>query len=139
MYAESSAVLRWLFRQPQAESIFELLRGASTVLSSALTLAEVQRSIRRALAGRFVTDTEAIELTLVLSRAASTWTLLAVDDEVLMRVGQPFPSEPVRTLDAIHLATILGFRRLFPDLVVLSTDLRVRTNCTMLSVGVVPG
>jgi len=30
---------------------------------------------------------------------------MPVTDDILVRVGKPFPIEPVRTLDAIHLAT----------------------------------
>jgi hypothetical protein len=32
--------------------------------------------------------------------------LVAVSDEVLVRAGRPFPAEPIRTLDAIHVASV---------------------------------
>ena len=54
--------------------------------------------------------------------------LVAITDGVLARAGRPFPVEPVRTLDALHLATleILGDA---PSLVtVLTRDARVRDN-----------
>ena len=53
---------------------------------------------------------------------------MAVTDTVLTRAGRPFPVEPIRTLDAIHLATaeLLGET---PQLVTLITrDDRVREN-----------
>jgi predicted nucleic acid-binding protein len=54
--------------------------------------------------------------------------LVAVTDAILERAGRPFPLEPIRTLDAIHLATAdaLGDA---PQLVAIVTrDARVRDN-----------
>jgi hypothetical protein len=55
---------------------------------------------------------------------------------VLARAGRAFPIEPVRTLDAIHLATaeLLGDP---PALVTLITrDMRIRENATALGFSV---
>ena len=49
-----------------------------------------------------------------------------------LRAGQAFPVEPVRTLDALHLASALEFLVLFPDLKVLSLDDRVLANLPQL-------
>jgi hypothetical protein len=57
---------------------------------------------------------------------------VAVTDDLLARVGRPFPIEPVRTLDAVHLATaeMLGEP---PSLVtVVTRDVRVRLNAESL-------
>jgi hypothetical protein len=56
--------------------------------------------------------------------------IVAVTDAVLTRAGRPFPVEPVRTLDAVHLATVelLGEP---PQLVTIVTrNGRVRVNAT---------
>jgi len=47
---------------------------------------------------------------------------------VLSRVGRLFPVEPVRTLDAIHLATVelLGLEP--ASIIVVTRDARVRAN-----------
>ena len=50
----------------------------------------------------------------------------------------PFPGEPIRALDAIHLATALVIRDIYPDLRVLSLDQRVRQNAVALGFEVVP-
>ena len=50
----------------------------------------------------------------------------------------PFPGEPIRALDAIHLATALVIRDIYPDLRVLSLDQRVRQNAAALGFEVVP-
>ena len=62
--------------------------------------------------------------------------VVAVTDAVLARVGGPFPVEPVRTLDALHLATaeLLGEP---PQLVTIVTrDGRVRDNAQALGYAV---
>ncbi len=55
------------------------------------------------------------------------------------RAGQAFPKEPVRALDAIHLATALLVGAEQPDLVMLSLDPRVRRNAEALGFRVLPG
>lgn len=72
------------------------------------------------------------------SSALAHWHLYAVSDPVLARVAQPFPREPVRTLDAIHLATAAIFSREVTPTVVLSVDDRIRDNARGLGLGVVP-
>jgi hypothetical protein len=58
--------------------------------------------------------------------------IMSVTDAVLMRVGRPFPLEPVRTLDAVHLATAEALNE-HPALVtILTRDVRVRENAIAL-------
>jgi hypothetical protein len=62
--------------------------------------------------------------------------LVAVTDPILARVRRPFPVEPIRTLDAVHLATaeLLGEP---PALIVIVTrDIRVRENAEALGYAV---
>ena len=59
-------------------------------------------------------------------------TIINITDSVLTRAGRPFPVEPIRTLDAIHLATVelLGEA---PQLVTIVTrDICVRENAQAL-------
>ncbi len=57
---------------------------------------------------------------------------------VVERSRQPFPVEPVRSLDAIHLSSALEARRALPGLHVLSLDDRVRQNALKPGFEVVP-
>ena len=61
-----------------------------------------------------------------------------LDPEVLDRVRRPFPAEPIRTLDAIHLSTALSARSLVSDLAMLSLDDRVRRSAAQLGLTVLP-
>jgi predicted nucleic acid-binding protein len=101
-------------------------------ITSALTLAEPERAVLRArLTGRVTAKAErnAIRGLQTFSRRCE---LVAVPPDVLVRAGRPFPIEPIRTLDAIHLATIelLGEA---PQLVtVVTRDSRVERNARAL-------
>jgi hypothetical protein len=44
----------------------------------------------------------------------------------------------VRTLDAVHLASALLLRHSVPELVVVSTDTRIRDNASQLGFEIVP-
>ncbi|MGH7266990.1 MAG: hypothetical protein ACREMB_19385, partial [Candidatus Rokuibacteriota bacterium] len=52
---------------------------------------------------------------------------LHLDAEVIARARRPFPREPVRTLDALHLATALAARIAVGGLALVSLDQRIRT------------
>jgi predicted nucleic acid-binding protein len=67
------------------------------------------------------------------------WVIQPVDESIWLRCARPFPVEPLRTLDAIHLATIERLAGVLERLVVLSTDVRVRSNAQALGFTVAPG
>jgi hypothetical protein len=58
--------------------------------------------------------------------------LVAVTDAVLVRVRRPFPVEPIRTLDALHLATMELLGEPPPLITVVTRDVRVRENAEAL-------
>ncbi|HXX28256.1 MAG TPA: hypothetical protein VEI99_07305, partial [Terriglobales bacterium] len=61
-----------------------------------------------------------------LNAAASHWNLWRVSPDIVERARYPFPTEPVRTLDAIHLASALAVRSAIPGVALLSLDDRIR-------------
>ena len=58
--------------------------------------------------------------------------LVAVTDGVLARVRRPFPVEPIRTLDAVHLATAELLGEPPPLITIVTRDVRVRENAHAL-------
>lgn len=81
------------------------IRAEGKRVTSALTLAEAACAILRVRAvGRL---TEAHERAATRGRQVFVrrCDIVSVTDDVLARVGRPFPVGPVRTLDAVHLAT----------------------------------
>jgi hypothetical protein len=63
---------------------------------------------------------------------------MPVSEPVLARAGEAFPLEPLRTLDAIHLASAALYSREVDPLVVLSVDARLRDNAVALGLRVTP-
>jgi predicted nucleic acid-binding protein len=138
VYLESSAALRDVLGAEHGDHIRADVQAAETVVASRLTLAEVSRRMTTLRAH----DPVAAET--VAARAAEffadseRWVVDPLDDAVWRRCERPFPIEPLRTLDAIHLATIEKVSAAVPRLVVLSTDERVRRNAQAMGFDVRP-
>ena len=138
LYAESSAVLGWLLGEPSRGGLRAMLGNARRVAASPLTVLECERALLRATAAGRMTHQDLSTGRALLAGAVAHWILLDIDAAVLARAGQPFPAEPIRTLDAIHLATALQARVALPDLAILSLDRRVRRSAEELGFRVLP-
>jgi predicted nucleic acid-binding protein len=126
LYAESSAVLAWLLDEASGPDVRRLLMAAPMVVASDLTLIECDRVLLRAAALGELTEGEAADRRAHLTMAASQWHLLRIGPDIVDRSRQPFPGEPIRTLDAIHLASALVARSAVVGLELLSLDDRIR-------------
>jgi predicted nucleic acid-binding protein len=62
--------------------------------------------------------------------------VVGVTDAVLARVRRPFPVEPIRTLDAVHLATAELLGEPPPLVTFVTRDARVRDNARALGYAV---
>jgi predicted nucleic acid-binding protein len=69
---------------------------------------------------------------LALRRFERRCYIVAVTDAVLARVRRPFPVEPIRTLDAVHLATAELLGEPPPLMTIVTRDDRVRENAVAL-------
>jgi hypothetical protein len=139
LYAETSSVLRWLFNEPDGDLILGQLRSAAKVTTSRLTLVEARRAIRRASREAGLVSAQRAEVLSALALAASRWAILELSRAVVERAEAEFPVEPIRTLDALHLASALVLREALPDLVMLSADERLRANALELGFALLPG
>jgi predicted nucleic acid-binding protein len=128
VYAETSAVLGWLLGEESLPQPAIVIDSAERVVTSVLTLLEASRGILRAANQSGLAAADASRLRGLLARAASGWNLLEITADIRTRAAEAFPVEPVRTLDAVHLATMLDFVRVFPELSVLSFDARILAN-----------
>lgn len=138
VYAESSAVLRWLFNEAQGDEVLDHLRAARKVVCSRLTLIECRRVARRAALEARLTEAGLTEVLAVLAQSTARWAVLELSREVADRAGGRFPVEPVRTLDAIHLASLTVLRDSLTELTVLTVDDRIRRNSAQLGFDVLP-
>ena len=126
LYAESSAVLAWLLGEDAAPRVRALLSKAELVIASDLTLLECDRVLIRAVVHGEVDEAAAADRRAHLNAAAAHWHMLRVSAEIVDRARQPFPAEPMRTLDAIHLSSALAARAGVAGVELLSLDERIR-------------
>ncbi len=138
LYAEPSAVLAWLLGEARGEEVRRLLGGASEVYTSVLTLVETDRVLIRAQMLEALKKEDVVDRRRVLARASRRWHLLQLHEEILDRARRPFPGEPIRTLDALHLASALTARAAMPELAVLSLDTSIRRSSFDLDFEVLP-
>jgi predicted nucleic acid-binding protein len=129
-YIESSALVAALLEH-DAEAL-KSLRTEARLITSALTLAETARAIVRARVGaRLTPDAERASIR-ALRRFERRCYVVAITDEILARVGRRFPVEPVRTLDAVHLATVESIGEPPPLVSIVTRDDRVIENAKAL-------
>lgn len=133
-YVESSALLAALLEH-DAEARQSLETGERLV-TSALTIAEASRAILRARVGGRLTMAEEQAALRGLRAIENRCFMVDVDRTVLARVGRPFPVEPIRTLDAVHLATAEMLGEPPPLVTIVTRDARVRDNARALGYAV---
>jgi predicted nucleic acid-binding protein len=133
-YIESSALVAALLEGDAA--VLKSVRTRGRQVTSALTMAETARAILRARVGARLTADEERAAVRALRRFERRSFMVAVTDSVLARVRRPFPVEPIRTLDAVHLATAELLGEPPPLLTIVTRDARVRDNAEALGYAV---
>jgi uncharacterized protein with PIN domain len=137
VYAESSAVLAWLLGEPGAKRVRAILTKADRVVASTLTGVECARGLARARAAGLVSARDELAALRLLDVAESSWDVHDVSERVLARARARFPVEPVRTLDALHLATAALFQEAVGRVALLTLDERIEANAVGLGLEVV--
>jgi predicted nucleic acid-binding protein len=138
LYVESSAILAWLLDEDAGVVVRRILADAPVVVASDLTLIECDRVLHRAAALGELTEAEVADRRAHLSNAAAHWNVLRIEGEIVERARQPFPGDPIRTLDAMHLASALVARAAVAGLSLLSLDLRIRSTARRLGMRLSP-
>ena len=101
-----------------------------------MTLAEAARALLRGRATGRLSEADERAATRGLQVFARRCDLVSITDAVLARVGRPFPVEPVRTLDALHLATAEELAEPPALVTIVTRDARVRDNARALGYAV---
>ena len=125
-YIESSALVAAGLEGD--ETAMRAIRGEGLRVVSALTLAETRRTFTvSAVRGR-ISQNQLRSRLAWLRRFEQFCEVVEVSSSVLERMGRRFSVEPVRSLDAIHLATVETIEA-DPSLVaVVTRDRRVKEN-----------
>lgn len=129
-YVETSLLLAALLEGDS--SARRALRQPGTLVTSALTFAEARRAIVRARRTQRLTPEQERAALGAVSRFRRRCAVMPITDDVLARVGKPFPVEPVRTLDAIHLCTAALLADDPQLLTILTRDSRITANATVI-------
>jgi PIN domain len=136
LYAESSAVLAWLLDEAASSQVRQVLAASEIIVSLDLTLIECDRVVLRAAALGELTQRLLIDERIWRRRPLTGTSSASVRRS--LRARQPFPGEPIRALDAIHLASVLFARSAVVGLEVLSLGDRIRKAAGRLGLRVHP-
>jgi predicted nucleic acid-binding protein len=108
------------------------------LFTSALTFVEAARAISRAKREGRLSASDAREAERQLAAFERSCDAIALEDEVLRRAREDFPEEPVRSLNAIHLASLRVLDNQLGGFEVATCDDRVRRNAAALGFAVLP-
>ncbi len=135
LYVETSALLRALLDGDDA--LRPLLEGEG-LYTSALTFVETARAISRLRReSRLSPDRlRAVDRQVAVFERACE--IVPMEDDVLARARASFPREPLRTLDAIHIATLQLLDEALGAFEMVSCDGRVRENSEALGFAILP-
>ncbi len=131
-------MLGWLLGEPREEAVRRELARADAVVASDLTLVECDRALIRRQAAGSLREDDVDRLRRQLTATVSHWNVMPIEREVVERARHPFPGEPIRTLDALHLASALIVRAAVVEFGLLSLDERVRAAGRALGLRVLP-
>ena len=133
LYLETSALLRLaLLKQSEVVARMDAVRAWVT---SALTLIECERTLIGMVHAKRITRSARGKAHAILREVVWRTDVSELDGAMFDRAGQPFPVEPVRTLDALHLASIMRWAERGP-IEVLTCDLKVKQNAEALGLPV---
>jgi hypothetical protein len=110
-YFDASAIVKLLVAEPESLALVEYLQEPRAAITSALSLTEVTRCMRRADPARDDID-----------EALAGFYLVVVDETVLTRAGRIGPPG-LRALDTVHLVSALSLAE--PDLEFITYDHRL--------------
>ena len=109
LYVETSALLRVLAEGDR--DLAAALANAKRLVTSALTFVEAERALRRSIIDGRIDRGRLHEGQRWLARFARACDVAQITEPILDLARREFPVESVRTLDAIHLATLKMWKR----------------------------
>lgn len=125
-YIETSALLAARLEDDPVAS--EAVRGEGRRFLSALTIAEAARRLIRAGVVGQLSHLQVRAALLWVRRFSQRCHVVDITPAILARARRPFPIEPLRTLDAIHVATIESIEEDPSSVAVVTRDRRIADN-----------
>lgn len=135
LYVESSAFLTLVL---EGDARLATAFMTARLVASPLTVVESHRGITRAALEGRLTGTAASEAARWLANLEGRCAIIQLDATTVLEAKRVFPIEPVRSLDAIHLASALIWNREVGPARIASLDRRIRANAQALGLEVLP-
>jgi predicted nucleic acid-binding protein len=125
IFVDSSAIIRAVLERGMSRSVEKTLASATTLIVSRLALVETSRALLRAHVEERVNDDVLARAELEVDDFWSRCEIWELTRTVCDEARRIAPALPLRSLDAMHLATFLVARKRLPTLRLLTTDARM--------------
>lgn len=124
-YFDTSALVKRYVDEPGRREVQQLVRRHDCVTSAILSV-ELRSALRRRVAERTLDSSRVSEILKRVAADRAYWTVVEVGTEVLSGAEALVSVHPLRTLDAIHVASAQLFanRLSISDLMFVSADKR---------------
>jgi len=124
-YFDTSALVKRYVDEPGRREVQQLLRRHECVTSAILPV-ELRSALRRRVAERTLDGPRVSEILKRVAADRAYWTVIEVGAEVLSGADALVSVHPLRTLDAIHVASaqLFAARLSIADLIFVSADKR---------------
>lgn len=127
----------WL-NEPEADAVESAIRGADLLVTSALTDVECLRAFHRQRALGGLPAATCDQLLTQWSILMDRCDVLMFDAVVCARARRAFKAEPIRALDALHVAFVERVQDARGAVVLLSLDRRLRAVAAAEGISVAP-
>ncbi|HEX2167665.1 MAG TPA: type II toxin-antitoxin system VapC family toxin [Longimicrobiales bacterium] len=124
LYVDTSALLRGVLEHGLSPDVERRLGAARYLITSRLSLIESARALHR-LRAQGTPEATLADIARELDSLWARCTFWELTRDVCELAAQTAPLHPLRTLDALHLATWLIARRRLGDVALLTTDQRL--------------
>ena len=124
-YFDTSALVKRYVDEPGRREVQQLLRRHDCVTSAILPV-ELRSALRRRVTERTLDSARVSEILKRVAADRAYWTVIEVGTEVLSGAEALVSVHPLRTLDAIHVASaqLFAARLSISDLIFVSADKR---------------
>ncbi|MFO8175052.1 MAG: type II toxin-antitoxin system VapC family toxin [Longimicrobiales bacterium] len=125
LYLDTSAVLRAVLESGTTPEMERAIQEAGTLVTSRLSLVEAGRVFHRIRSTGEASEEELADAARELDDLWDRCQIWELTAEVCKTALEVAPARPLRTLDALHLATYLLARRRIAGLELLTADQRL--------------
>ncbi len=125
LYLDTSAALRAVLETGTSPDVERRIRISSALITSRLSLVEASRAIHRLRHQGQASESKLADAEREINGLWARCELWELTPEVCEMARQVASGTPLRTLDALHLATFVLARRRIADLELMTVDVRL--------------